>query len=554
MNIAKLVNVLEENQITLSLDGDQLTIDGPHEALDDKTTDTLRKNKSELIEFLKHQRENEQHIKPWTGDLSQAFPLSHSQMCFWFVYFLMGETANNLSRLLINGDVKPLIVEKTINKMIERHESLRACISELTPTQTIKTVQPCDLPYVDLSHMESSEINTTIADQVIEMMKPVDLSSPPLIRVHLYKIAPSQFLLLSCFAHIVLDGSGMHLFEQEFMETYQANLEAKAHSENRSKYLQISDFVAWERDKSTYQHEKQLSFWKNALESYEFARFPDEFIATESLYHYDRSIFLPAELLNDMEASCSQYKVTLQMYMICLMALVIHNVTGKKKFVINSILENRVQPRMNTLLAPSLYVMPIPIEVKASDDFESILHQVKSHMILAFENIDLPFSIPQGILARKRWKRSAKLWADLLVFFSSITARLFPKAKMYPSYISDYCLLMNPPNMRIETDKKNIFGFKKKLRVTCDPVINVNMLQSFYKKPLSGENQLVAESLSDPQKFLPEQSMDGEWEDNVINFYITADSERGASIRMTCSCLNESGVTRLEEAIKSIVI
>ncbi len=455
---------------------------------------------------------------------------------------------------MISGDIRPELVEKSINSIIFQHESLRAVFSELTPTQKIKLETYFDLQYIDLSHEDDIFIESTVASQVTVMMKPFDLSSPPLIRANLYKIDELRFLLIFCFPHVVLDGSALYLFEQAFMEAYEDLTQGRVSTEKSSSCLQISDYVAWERERASVLFKKQKNFWETRLDGYEQARFPDKFVARGTDCYFDRSIEIPEKFLKGMEAICSQHKVTLQMCMISVIALVMRDVTGSRKFVINSVFENRVEDKLDTVFAPLLYVMPVPVQVNDESTFDTVLNHVKGHMLNAFENIDIPFSIPQGMIAKKRWKRSAKLWAVLLIFFSTMLAKLIPKAKLYPSFFSDYCLMVNPPNISTAKEKKGKFGFRKKAKMTPDPSINVNMLQSFYKNPISHSgSSIMVEPLNDPRKFLPDESLDSQWEDGVVNFYIMADSQKGTFIRITCSCLNDAGVSQLEKAIKSVV-
>ena len=136
-------------------------------------------------------------------------------------------------------------------------------------------------------------------------------------------------------------------------------------------------------------------------------------------------------------------------------------------------------------------------------------------------------------------------------------ARLFSKSQLHPSFLADYLLMATPPN-RISTLPAQGKPQTKRLTGTPDPMINVNILQSFYKHD-SGlrceehEGAMSAQSLSDPFMFLPAEAMDGEWEDESVNIYIVMDNDQKSYFRVTCSCLNEKGISYLSDCLAATI-
>ena len=129
------------------------------------------------------------------NDPDQAFPLTHGQLCFWMVHFLMGETANNLSRLLLKGPVDPGLMEKVLNGILQRHDSLRSRFGEIMPLQQTRAFEPLDMAYEDHSALTLSEQQDRIANDVRTFMAPFDLTRPPLLRVKLYRLNEREHLL-----------------------------------------------------------------------------------------------------------------------------------------------------------------------------------------------------------------------------------------------------------------------------------------------------------------------------------------------------------------------
>ncbi|WP_340621179.1 condensation domain-containing protein [Xenorhabdus siamensis] len=296
------------------------------------------------------------------------FPLGYAQLCFWFVSTALGDTANNQVGILIEGDLRTNLLEQAINNLIQSHISLRTEILDYVPMQRTCHVREFDLPLQDLSGYDADEQEQFIIKNARQFLNtPFDLKSPPHLRAQLFRLEESKHLLFLCFPHIVADGGAMHLFEQQLWRFYAQGCQGKKNplriDKSMANQMQIDEWVRYEREIHQRQGQQDLAFWRRHLMGYSYARFPASDL--NQVHFIDHEFYLPFPddsyaLLNVL---AKQYKATLQMVFLTLVAEVVHEMTGQSRFSLNSVLEGREQPGSETLMAPMLRVMPVPINM-----------------------------------------------------------------------------------------------------------------------------------------------------------------------------------------------
>ncbi|MDC8758076.1 condensation domain-containing protein [Janthinobacterium fluminis] len=480
------------------------------------------------------------------------FPLGYAQLCFWFVYVALGDTANSLSRLMIDGAIDVRTMEKALNHMLQRHESLRASISDWNPLQRVLPFQPFDLAYLDGSALDEAELGALVGAVSHKMVDtPFDLARPPLLRAQLVRTGAASHVMLLCFPHIVADGGAVHLFEQQLMDTYRRLAQGDGRLPGRAQTLQIADFVAWERQRNAMHGERALQFWRGQLRGHPYARFPDALLERGALRHHDCYAAFPDDSFEKLGELARRHKATLQMCLIAVIGCAVHSVTAQARFTLNSVLESREENGTEGLMAALLRVMPVPLSFGADASFAQVLGEVRQRVLEAYEHKDCPWSVPVGVLAEQRWRHSPRLYTGLIRAAGWLFARLFRRARLYPRFLADFLFMEPfPPEA----------GWRARLRARparaarggiADPVINVNMLQSVFKRDGGAGGGVHAEQLKDPTRLLLSEATSSNWEEDSINFYIVDTGRERPSIRMVCSNLNAHGIEQLLAAVQT---
>jgi len=155
------------------------------------------------------------------GDL----PLSFAQERLWFIDQLEEGVAkyNIPSALRLSGDLKVDALQRSLAAMIERHEALRTRF-ELRDRQPVQVIEPAvefDLPMLDLSDLHQDtqpEEVQRLCDEEASLR--FDLSTGPLLRAQLLRLAPREHVLLVTMHHIISDGWSIGVMVDELITLY----------------------------------------------------------------------------------------------------------------------------------------------------------------------------------------------------------------------------------------------------------------------------------------------------------------------------------------------
>ena len=137
-------------------------------------------------------------------------PLSHSQQRLWFIDRLEGTSAeyNVTGALRLRGELQLEALERAVNTIVERHESLRTHFEEVDgePAQVIEPELRIEVPIEDFSGLPEEEAKERVMAAVRqERDEPFDMGRGPLLRMKLLKLGEQDHILLRTMHHIVTD-------------------------------------------------------------------------------------------------------------------------------------------------------------------------------------------------------------------------------------------------------------------------------------------------------------------------------------------------------------
>ena len=204
------------------------------------------------------------------GRRPEKLPLSHAQQRLWFINRLEGTSVeyNSVLGLRLKGELDRTALERAVNAIVERHESLRTRFVEVEgePFQVIEPECRIELRLDDLSGGEESEQQERVQEALrSEAKMPFDLMRGPVLRVKLLRLGAQDHVLLRTMHHIVSDGWSEGVFNHELMVLYEAFREGR---ENplRPLSVQYADFALWQRRwLEGGALDRGLSYWKEQL-------------------------------------------------------------------------------------------------------------------------------------------------------------------------------------------------------------------------------------------------------------------------------------------------
>jgi fengycin family lipopeptide synthetase D len=210
----------------------------------------------------------------------EFYELSYDQKRLWFIHQLEPRNpAYNLSSIVqLPYRIKVELLKKTLNKLLERHDSFRTYF-KMVDDDVVQFVIPNEdveipLKTIDLSSLVSQERKQKRKQLQTELYAlPFDLRKAPLLNLVLLKLSEEQYELLYNMHHIISDGWSMELLKQEFISIYES-YKSRKHEPNHHLLqplpplrLQYKDFARWHNqllsDKEWIKKAKEL--WNKEL-------------------------------------------------------------------------------------------------------------------------------------------------------------------------------------------------------------------------------------------------------------------------------------------------
>jgi acyl carrier protein len=491
------------------------------------------------------------------GIESTRIPLTYTQMVYWLIYYSTRETENNGWPVLINGALDIPVLNEALNQLINYHEALRSSIKLLKPMQTIKQTKPYKLVFYDYEHMKKTSKKELFAKISKVFDEPFDLASPPLIRGMLIRLEEKKHMLVVVFPHILMDGGGLQIFTRHIEQVYKALLKNKPFPLS-PEAIRISDFIDWERRINKQAFKKSTRFWESALNNVSHPRFPDTCL-TEARSSRIRQIEITDDCLQRLEALSRRHKASLQMTLMTMVGVGIHLTTHQKEFCLTSVLENRDHEELNNLIAPVYNLMMTPVHILFSRSFVDHLKLIREHSLYAYEHRHCPQTKVLALAAKALWKKTPKTYVFGLRMIGRIIDLIYMKAALYPGLFFDAFLLeASPP----EFNWRNPFR-KRKKNFIRNPMVAVNILQSFYKSDSSAVSEQssswkVMDELSShfglprQSKLLAmESSPDKSNFDGDIGIFFEKTKDGKRHMYISCRCLNRQGLDQLTENLNT---
>ena len=333
-------------------------------------------------------------------DRKASIPLSFAQQRLWFLDQLIPDVAlyNIPIALRLKGSLDTVALEKALNTLIDRHESLRTIfISEqgeasqvILPHLTI-SIKECSVDLRGLKKEQESLINTMVQEAA---NAPFDLSKGPLIRVKLLIVSPTEHVFLLTLHHIISDGWSMGILFKELSDLY--NIYSLGQEPSLAPLaVQYVDFSIWQREWLQGEAlDQQLSYWKEQLKGIpdlidipaDKPR-PKEMSYKGGSYHYTLSKDV-RDKLNDL---AQEEQTSLFMTVLSIFQILLYRYTGQQDIVVGSPIANRHYKEIEGLIGFFVNTLALRTTFKEGDSFKDVLRRVKETTLQAYQHQDVPF-------------------------------------------------------------------------------------------------------------------------------------------------------------------
>jgi amino acid adenylation domain-containing protein/non-ribosomal peptide synthase protein (TIGR01720 family) len=330
---------------------------------------------------------------------SENLPLSFAQERLWFLSQLEPTNPfyNELQALRLHGFLNVAALEKSLNRIIQRHEALRTYFATVDgqPVQVIAESLTLSVPLVDLQYLPESEREISVQRfATAEAQRPFDLASVPLIRVTLLKLTEIEHVLLLTIHHIVFDGWSWGIIVRELATIYSAFCNDLS-PEIPELPIQYKDFAVWQRQWLTKEVlSSQLAYWKQQLEGAPaLLELPTDRVrpSIQTYRGAHQRMALSTKLTLAVVSLSQRQKVTLFMTLLAAFQTLLYRYTGQTDICVGTPHANRSRSEIDSLIGFFVNTLVLRTCLSGNPSFEDVLSRVRNVALLAYAHQDLPF-------------------------------------------------------------------------------------------------------------------------------------------------------------------
>jgi amino acid adenylation domain-containing protein len=355
--------------------------------------------KRALLHKLLQKKSTTPPTEPPTRRVSgEATPLSFAQRRLWFLDQMGGTgSAYNLPvNLRLVGHLDRAALQRSLTEIVRRHEVLRAYFVEQdgVPFQRVLPATQVALSETDLRGLQSADQTLAIERATAaENARLFDLARGPLLRARLLCLAEEEHALLVTMHHIASDGWSIAVLVRELATLYEA-FSAGGVTPLPELSAQYSDFALWQRE--LLQGDllrQQLDYWRAELEDLCPTSLPiDRPRPSRQSYAGAATTFrVPSDVAFALQTLSRSHGTTLFMTLLAAFNVFQQRLTRTERVEVGVPMANRARPEFQGLIG--LFANTLVVRSSLGDDpsFVELLRRVRSTMLGAFAQQDLPF-------------------------------------------------------------------------------------------------------------------------------------------------------------------
>ncbi|CQR70173.1 Tyrocidine synthase 3 [Sporomusa ovata DSM 2662] len=394
MDSKELIIQLAQKEIRLGLEGEDIKVIAPKELLTEDTVDLIRTYKSDLLAIIKMRMNLVPQILPKLvpdpANRLLPFPLNDVQQAYWVGRtgaFELGNISTHTYQEFESKDIDLVRLQQAINKVIQRHEMLRAVILASGEQVILPEVPLYELPVMDLRGKEQA-----ITRQ--KLLKIRDEMSHQVLPAHkwpLFEVRATVFNDDVVRLHISLDMLIVDLFSMSVLIRELILYYSKPELQLPPLELSFRDYVLAEKQLvETEAYKKAQNFWLKQIDTLPAG---PELPYVKPLSSIQKAFFRrrQAKLANmqweSFKSTAKKNGLTPSVVLLTAYALVIASWAKNPRFTIDMTLFRRLplHQQVNELVGDFTSVVLLEMDFSSRCTFMAYAKQVQRKM---YQNLD----------------------------------------------------------------------------------------------------------------------------------------------------------------------
>ncbi|MEO1411333.1 MAG: condensation domain-containing protein, partial [Bacteroidota bacterium] len=359
---------------------------------------------------------------------SEHYALSPNQKRLWAVCQSEESAAayNELNCYLLEGEVRPDLLERALAAVIERHESLRTVFVEHEGETRQKILPPRELNFqIDYRDLSQTPEARSVADAELVRFRqlPFNFQDGPLCKALLCRLEKGRYLLGLNIHHIVFDDWSFEIMSHEMAIHYRALLKGQG-SPLRPLEFQYKEMAAWmNTELSGERLLAQEKFWLDKLAApLPVLELPTDFPrpVLKTFKGAKERYTIGAELIDAIRRVSQREGVSVFMTLTTALLVQLHRYSGQKELILGLPVAGRGLLELENQVG--FYTNTVSLLTRWEEDLRlsDFLQLVKENMLDVYRHQLYPLDALVEQLDRRVDQSRGALF-DLLVVYKKVT-------------------------------------------------------------------------------------------------------------------------------------
>ena len=324
----------------------------------------------------------------------KILPISPGQSRFWFQKHLMEDqtTANSTICVVVKGTVRVDSLERAVQKVAARHESLRTSFfvnENQKPVQGISDTSSLQLHSVLLAN------ESGVAHELERLKNHIyDIENGECMRIVHLGLTPTESYVLIGSHHIIMDGISLEVFLDDLQKAYNGQ---DLVTEPAYQYAAYSEKLR--EDLASGSMQGEIDYWRSEFEAplsalpllpFSTARQRTPLAAYE---HNSVSRAISSQLSVQIQDACRKRKANLFHFHLGVFQVLLFKLFGNNDVCIGMADANRWDDQVAKSIGMYLNLLPLRFHLDDQQSFEEVLKNTRKKAYLAMSNSRLPFDI-----------------------------------------------------------------------------------------------------------------------------------------------------------------
>ena len=296
----------------------------------------------------------------------------------------------------VRGSFKKELVQDALDVIVGRHDALRTVFVNEGEEwkQVIGPPTPAQLETISLIEGPKEEREKVALDLVrSEAYRPMDIFTGPLFSALLVQLGDDDSIFFIKMHHIISDGWSLGVFWEEFAPLYAA-LEKGVTPTLPDLPIQYGDFAVWSREYLAPKIAQQSEYWTRQLAGAPaLLELPTDRPrpAVQSSNGAKEVVHFSNELLQSLDSFCKAEGSTLYMTLLAGFNALLARYTGAHDLVVGTPIAGRNRTETEDLIGFFVNTLALRNDLSGDPTFREILGRVRTTVLEAFSNQELPF-------------------------------------------------------------------------------------------------------------------------------------------------------------------